>query len=118
MTGSRTEFIHWLEDIPDQKSIGAQYCRYVGEFNTGRNVKQVTNRALQFARSHPQGPVYLTGAREVMEEIVEPKEIKQDLWEPVELAGLPESRVKEIADALVDAREPLVITGYAGPNHK
>ncbi|KAJ6103567.1 thiamine pyrophosphate binding protein [Penicillium sp. IBT 16267x] len=69
---------------------------------------------LSLARSHPQGPVYLTGAREVMEEIVEPKEIKRDLWEPVELAGLPESHVKEIADVLVDARLRVLDTGGCG----
>ena len=27
MRGSRTEFIHWLQDVPDQKQIVAQYCR-------------------------------------------------------------------------------------------
>jgi thiamine pyrophosphate-dependent acetolactate synthase large subunit-like protein len=26
--GSRTEYIHWIQDVPDQKQIVAQYCRY------------------------------------------------------------------------------------------
>ena len=26
MRGSRTEFIHWLQDVPDQKAIVSQYC--------------------------------------------------------------------------------------------
>lgn len=37
--GSRTEYIHWIQDVPDQKQIVAQYCRYTGEIKTGRNVK-------------------------------------------------------------------------------
>jgi thiamine pyrophosphate-dependent acetolactate synthase large subunit-like protein len=37
--GSRTEYIHWIQDVPDQKQIIAQYCRYTGEIKTGRNVK-------------------------------------------------------------------------------
>lgn len=37
--GSRTEYIHWIQDVPDQKQIVAQYCRYVGEIKSGKNVK-------------------------------------------------------------------------------
>jgi thiamine pyrophosphate-dependent acetolactate synthase large subunit-like protein len=39
--------------------IVAQYCRYSAEIRTGKNIKQVVNRALQFACSEPAGPVYL-----------------------------------------------------------
>lgn len=37
--GSRTEYIHWIQDVPDQKQIVSQYCRYAGEIKTGKNVK-------------------------------------------------------------------------------
>jgi thiamine pyrophosphate-dependent acetolactate synthase large subunit-like protein len=39
MRGSRTEYIHWIQDVPDQKQIVAQYCRFTGEIKTGKNVK-------------------------------------------------------------------------------
>jgi thiamine pyrophosphate-dependent acetolactate synthase large subunit-like protein len=39
MRGSRTEYIHWIQDVPDQKQIVSQYCRYAGEIKTGKNVK-------------------------------------------------------------------------------
>ena len=117
MRGSRTEYIHWIQDVPDQKQILAQYCRYSGELKTGKNVKQMVNRALQFSRSAPQGPVYLCGAREVMEEDIEPYHLNQKFWDPVQLGGLPTPGVKDIAEALVNAKEPLVVTGYAGRNH-
>lgn len=116
MRGSRTEFIHWIQDVPDQKQIVAQYCRYAAELKTGANVKQMVNRALQFARSDPQGPVYLCGSREVMEAEIEPYQVKQDQWEPVELGGLPSGAVRKIAAALASAKEPLLVTGYAGRN--
>lgn len=118
MRGSRTEYIHWVQDVPDQKQILAQYMRYSGEFKTGKNVKQLVNRALQYARSAPQGPVYMCGAREVMEEEIEPYSVDQKYWEPVELGGLPSHRVKDIAEALAGAKEPLLITAYSGRNHK
>ncbi|KAK5788456.1 hypothetical protein VI817_009414 [Penicillium citrinum] len=118
LRGSRTEFIHWLQDVPDQKQIVAQYCRYVGEIKTGKNIKQMVGRALQMATSDPKGPVYLMGAREVMEEDIQPYAINPEHWRPCEPAALPELHVKLIADSLVQAKEPLVITGYSGRNHE
>ncbi|CAF9934485.1 MAG: hypothetical protein HETSPECPRED_009246 [Heterodermia speciosa] len=117
MKGTRTEYIHWIQDVPDQKQIVAQYCRYTGEIKTGKNVKQMVNRALQFATQAPQGPVYLYGAREPMEEVLEPYSLRQKLWATVRPVALSEEAVAEIATALVNADEPLVITGYSGRDH-
>ena len=116
--GSRTEYIHWIQDVPDQKAIVAQYCRYAGEVKSGHNVKQMVNRALQFAKSDPQGPVYLCGAREIMEADITPYTLTQEHWHPIQLAGIPDSEAAKIADALGKADRPLVITGYAGRNHQ
>ncbi|KIW63384.1 hypothetical protein, variant [Phialophora macrospora] len=114
--GSRTEYIHWIQDVPDQKQIVAQYCRYTGEIKGGRNVKQIVNRALQFATSDPQGPVYLCGAREPMEEDIQPYHLDQEQWKPVGPAALPQDAVKMIAEELVKAQEPLLVVGYTGRN--
>lgn len=109
---------HWLQDVPDQKQIVAQYCRYVGEIKTGKNIKQMVGRALQVATSAPMGPAYLMGAREVMEEDIQPYPIKPEHWRPCEPAALPESHVELIAEQLVQAEQPLLITGYSGRNHE
>ncbi|KAI1213290.1 thiamine diphosphate-binding protein [Annulohypoxylon truncatum] len=118
MRGSRTEYIHWIQDVPDQKQILGQYCRYAGEIKTGKNIKQMVGRALQFATSDPQGPVYLVGAREVMEEEINPYSLNQGEWERVELGGLTPKTSKEIAEALLGAENPLLITGFSGRNQK
>lgn len=115
--GSRTEYIHWIQDVPDQKAIVSQYCRYTGEIKRGKNVKQLVNRALSFATSEPRGPVYLCGAREAMEEEIEPYEIQQEFWTPAELGGLSIKQLRLVSEALMSAAEPLVITGYSGRNH-
>ncbi|KAI7445840.1 thiamine diphosphate-binding protein [Hortaea werneckii] len=115
--GSRTEYIHWIQDVPDQKQIVSQYCRYSGEIKRGKNVKQLVNRALSFATSEPRGPVYLVGAREAMEEEIEPYKIDQNFWSPVELGGLTAKQLQLVSESLVSAKEPLVITGYSGRNH-
>lgn len=114
--GSRTEYIHWIQDVPDQKQIVAQYCRYTAEIRFGRNVKQVVNRALQFATSDPAGPVYLVGTREAMEEEIEPYQLDQEQWHRVAPAALPEDAVKTVSEHLVNAKLPLLIVGYTGRN--
>jgi thiamine pyrophosphate-dependent acetolactate synthase large subunit-like protein len=114
MRGSRTEFIHWTQDVHNQREIVAQYCRYTAEIKTGRNIKQMVNRALSFATSDPKGPVYLVGAREVMEEDIEPYALDQSTWSPIAPIALPERGVKSVADALLAAKDPLFITGYSG----
>lgn len=114
--GSRTEYIHWIQDVPDQKQILSQYCRYTGEIKTGKNVKQIVNRALQWATSDPKGPVYLVGAREVMEQEIEPYKLDQRQWVPVSGSALPANAVNMIANELVNAKEPLAIVGYNGRN--
>ncbi|KAL4898020.1 thiamine pyrophosphate-requiring enzyme [Aspergillus ambiguus] len=114
MRGSRTEYIHWIQDVPDQKQIVSQYCRYSAEIKSGKNVKQMVNRALQFATSDPKGPVYLVGAREVMEEDIEPYSLNQNVWGAVKPSALPSEGVEMIASELAAAKEPLVIVGYSG----
>lgn len=93
-------------------NVGASY----GD-DDAETPQQMVNRALSFAMSDPKGPVYLYGAREVMEEDIEPYELQQDYWHPVEPSALPQNAVKTIAEALVAAKEPLLITGYSGRNH-
>ena len=51
LPGGRNEFIHWIQDVPDQRGILRGYVKYDNEIRTGRNVKQLVHRALQIARS-------------------------------------------------------------------
>jgi thiamine pyrophosphate-dependent acetolactate synthase large subunit-like protein len=118
LTGSRTEYMHWLQDAPDQKAIVRQFCRYVGEIRSGVNVKHSVSRALQFAASDPKGPVYLASAREVLAEKVMPYSLVQEQCGPIESGALPADAIDNIAWELVHADRPMVITGYSGRNKK
>jgi acetolactate synthase-1/2/3 large subunit len=114
MRGSRNEFIQWIQDVADQRGIVRGYVKYSNEFRTGKNLPQLVHRAMQLAHSDPKGPVYLTGAREVMEEEVNRIAIEPDHWLPLPAAPLPETGAAEIAAALAGARRPLVVTTYLG----
>ncbi|KAB8218048.1 thiamine pyrophosphate enzyme, N-terminal TPP binding domain-containing protein [Aspergillus novoparasiticus] len=129
LLGSRTEFIHWLQDVPDQAAIVRQYCRYSGEIKTGRNIKEIVYRALHFAMSDSKGPVYLTAAREVLEETISwggdtqsnssqrIARIRSDVLSKALFGiSLTGSEVELIGSTLINAKKPLVIAGYLGRN--
>ncbi len=116
LPGSRNEFIHWLQDVPDQRGIVRNYMKYDNEIRSGRNIKQIVHRALQIAESDPKGPVYLMAAREVLEEAVAPVAIDMAHWRPVAPAALPPDAAPAIVAALAKAKRPLVVTSYLGRN--
>ncbi len=118
MRGSRNEFIQWIQDVFDQRGLVRGYAKYDNEIRTGRNIKQMVYRALQFAHSDPKGPAYLMAAREVLEEEIPPIEARSENWPPIAPCALPASDVKEILDGLLKARRPLVVTSYLGRNPK
>ena len=114
LPGSRNEFIHWLQDTADQAGLVRGYAKYAHEIRTGANAGQLVHRALQIARSEPAGPVYLTAAREVLEEPAPPLPGQRQWWAPVAPAALAPQTADEIAAALRDAAAPLVVTSYLG----
>jgi acetolactate synthase-1/2/3 large subunit len=114
LPGGRNEFIHWVQDVRDQRGILRNYVKYDNEIRSGRNVKQLVHRALQLARSEPAGPVYLVGTREVMEEPVEPYSVNPGAFGAVAPAALTPEVTAEIATALAGARRPLIVTSYLG----
>ncbi|HEX6521287.1 MAG TPA: thiamine pyrophosphate-requiring protein [Streptosporangiaceae bacterium] len=115
LPGGRNEFIHWIQDVRDQRGIMRGYVKYDNEIRTGHTVKQLVRRALQIADSEPKGPVYLVGSREVMEEPLTPEPTdNSNKWSPVEPAALTADVAEEIAHALAAAEHPLIITGHLG----
>ena len=116
LAGSRNEFIQWIQDVHDQRGIVRGYMRYDNELRTGRNIKDIVHRALQFANSDPKGPVYLMGAREVMEEAVSQEPEQSALWRALEPAALHPAGVALIGEALLAAQRPLVVTSFLGRN--
>ncbi|KAH8886223.1 acetolactate synthase [Thozetella sp. PMI_491] len=90
LMGSRNEYIHWIQDVPDQRAIVRQYMRYEHEIRRPHNAIQIVLRAVQFAMSSPQGPTYLVASREALEETI------------------------ILSAALLEAERPLIVTSYCG----
>jgi acetolactate synthase-1/2/3 large subunit len=116
LPGSRNEFIHWLQDVFDQRGIVRGYVKYDNEIRSGRNLKQIIRRAMQIAHSDPQGPVYLMAAREVLEEEIPPTAADAAEWPAIAPCAMPASSVDALVGDLLAASRPLVVTSYAGRN--
>ena len=113
LPGSRNEFIHWLQDVFDQRGIVRGYVKYDNEIRSGRNIKQIIRRAMQIAHSDPQGPVYLMAAREVLEEEIPPAAADSAEWPAIAPCAMPASSVDALVGDLLAASRPLVVTSYA-----
>ena len=112
--GSRNEFIHWIQDVFDQRGLVRGYMRYDNEIRIGANAPQIVHRALEVASSDPKGPVYLVAAREVLEQEVEPHREDVRLWPRLGAGALSPEDALEVALRLVAAHRPLVVTTYLG----
>jgi acetolactate synthase-1/2/3 large subunit len=116
LPGSRNEFIHWLQDVFDQRGIVRGYVKYDNEIRSGRNLKQIVRRAMQIAHSDPPGPVYLMATREVLEEEIPSIVADSAEWPAIAPCAMPASSVEALVGDLLTASRPLVVTSYAGRN--
>src|SRR5262245_34026808 len=106
LRGSRNEYVHWIQDVFDQRGLVRDYVKYENEIRTGRNLKQMVHRAMQFAHSDPKGPVYLMCAREVMEEEVSRISVDPGAWPPLAPCAMPASEIAALVDDLLTASRP------------
>jgi acetolactate synthase-1/2/3 large subunit len=118
LSGTRNSYVNFLQNVYDQRGILRSYVKWEYDIRTGKNVKQLIYRAMQMAQSDPAGPVYLTGAREVLEENVEKLPDTWGKWASIEQASISKWGIEEIVSALLEAENPLLITTYLGRKTK
>jgi acetolactate synthase-1/2/3 large subunit len=116
--GSRNEFIHYIQDTPRQQEIVAQYMKWSYELRAPEMVDQIALRAVQIATTMPEGPIYITGAREIWDAPAAASTEPIDHWPAARLGGLPETAVADVYRALIEAKRPIVIAAYLGRQPK
>ena len=112
--GDRNEFIHHIQDTSRQQEIVAQYAKWCYELRAAETIDAVLLRGIQLSTSMPEGPVYITGAREIWEKRVPASKEVPAHWPAVTLGALPPAAAAELHRALCQARRPLVLTTYLG----
>jgi acetolactate synthase I/II/III large subunit len=113
--GSRSSYIHWLQEQMDQHGIVRNYVKWDYELRRPDQIGEVVARAFQIAASDPPGPVYLTLPREVlMTTVGEFATYEPRRFPPSGLgAGDPE-QLRRTARLLVESERPVVLTARSG----
>jgi acetolactate synthase I/II/III large subunit len=113
--GSRSVHIHWAQEMFDQAGMVREMVKWDYEMKRGDQAATTVDRALEIARTSPQGPVYLSLPREVLGEVLaEPAPSNR---EHRAIPRPPEARQADIdtlAGWIAGAKNPLIITGMLG----
>jgi acetolactate synthase-1/2/3 large subunit len=119
LPGSRDAFVHFLQDNSDQASLVRPYAKWCYDLPSGVIAKEVLHRADMIMHSDGMGPVYLTAAREILAAHHDESEIRvipKNHRGAARLSGLDDETAVAIADRLMAAERPILITSYAGRN--
>jgi thiamine pyrophosphate-dependent acetolactate synthase large subunit-like protein len=116
--GCRSEPVQWYQDVHGQGDFVRPYSRYTYSLAVHDDIQKVISRAKLMATTGVPGPVYVTASREVL--AANTSRPTSTAHESVihHCAGeLSDDHAKQLAQALVEARSPLVVTGYLGRDH-
>ncbi|MGE4340741.1 MAG: thiamine pyrophosphate-requiring protein [Pigmentiphaga sp.] len=119
LPGCRDTYVHFMQEPFDQGSVVRPYVKWEYTLQSPAVVKEVLARAHTVMQSDPMGPVYLMLPREILAaehdaSQVRPVELERN--PPVKAGGARIDSVQEIAQRLLQAENPLLITAYAGRN--
>lgn len=119
LPGSRDNYIHFVQDPFDIGSLVRPYVKWEYSLPTGVIAKEVLRRAHTVMQSDPPGPVYLTLPRETLAETWEEGRVASfpaARYGCVAAGGLSPEQAAQIAERLMAARNPVVLTSYLGRN--
>ena len=66
LTGARSLYIHWGQEMFDQAGMVRELVKWDYELRNAHQLETVVDRAINIAMSEPRGPIYLTLPREVL----------------------------------------------------
>ena len=117
LVGTRDTHVHFVQEPFDQGSLVRPYTKWEWTLPSGVVVKEALQRAYSVMQSEPRGPVYLMIQRETLTEHWDVDEIRRyagDRFGPLAGGGADPKLIAQLADRLVAAENPILITGYGG----
>ena len=108
--------MHFIQEPLDQASLVRPYLKWEWTLPSGVVVKEALRRAYSMAQSEPRGPVYLMMQRETLTQHWSSDEIRRysaDQFAATSGGGADPKLVAALADKLLGAENPVLVTGYA-----
>ncbi len=117
LVGSRDTYVHFVQEPFDQASLVRPYLKWEWTLPSGVVVKEALRRAYSIMQSEPRGPVYLMMQRETLTQHWNADEIRRypaSRFAATSGGGADPKLVAELAEKILTAENPILITGYAG----
>jgi acetolactate synthase I/II/III large subunit len=115
--GSRDTYVHFIQQPFDQGSLVRPYVKWEYTLPSGVITGEILRRAHTMMHSEPAGPVYLILPREVLTERWDEQSVRPfpaDRHGPLAASGADPELIDQLAARLRDAKNPVLITSYAG----
>jgi acetolactate synthase-1/2/3 large subunit len=117
MRGGRDGAHFWLQETLDQNGIARPYVKWDHRLEFQDNAGLIVSRALQVAQSQPAGAVYLSLPREIAFHKCDGATFPTAEQLGISRPSSPDANgICELAQRLVNARNPLVIISRSGRN--
>jgi acetolactate synthase-1/2/3 large subunit len=107
---------NWRGESFDQGSMVRNFVKWDYSLNIDDDIDEVFNQAFTTAASEPCGPVYLALPREVMWRKGEDSQHRQYKVTREKVPATDTATLNQAADILIEAKNPLIVTGYSGRN--
>ena len=108
----------WKREPFDQGSIVRNCVKWDHYIAETENFADVLDRAFKIATTEPKGPVYLWYKRDLLFKNIEVRpELLEIKPKPISTPEFDSAILNRIADLLLKAQSPLIMTGYSGRNH-
>ncbi|MGE0037772.1 MAG: thiamine pyrophosphate-requiring protein [Xanthobacteraceae bacterium] len=117
LKGSRDTYVHFVQEPLDQGSLVRPYVKWEWTLPSGVVVKEALQRAHAIMHSEPAGPVYLMMQRETLTQTWGADEVHRfsaEQYGSTAGAGADPALIDQLADRLIKAENPILITGYSG----
>jgi acetolactate synthase-1/2/3 large subunit len=109
---------NWRGEAFDQGATVRNFVKWDHYIDAKENVIDVFQEAFHIATTEPCGPVYLTLPREVLWSKSALPKSQIAKVSPETKQKIDENALNKAADILINAENPLIVTGYAGRNTK
>jgi acetolactate synthase-1/2/3 large subunit len=119
LPGSRDTYVHFVQEPFDQASIVRPYVKWEYNLASGVITKEALRRAHSIMHTDPKGPVYLTLPRETLAETWAENAVRSfpvDRYGAASAGGTDAKTIGLLAHRLLAAKNPILITAYAGRN--
>ena len=119
LLGTRDSYVHFIQEPFDQAALVRPYTKWEYNLPSGVVAKEALRRAHTVMMSDPKGPVYMTFPRETLTELWSEGQIRsypEEKFATPAAGSVDRQAVDAIADRLLAAERPLLITAYSGRN--